>query len=357
MKILRFYTAIVAACLFFSCSGDGYVIKGSVDTEEWEGQKIFLQTQDPALLDSTMIENGSFAFRGRVDGVLQAVVTIGEKGALFVLVNDAIRIDVNSEEPDSSIVRYRKSKAAEHIENHFEENKALFYEPYKALSSLEAEVMGMPEKINAVRLRQDSLVFSYIDFLVGKYEKPESREGLSVIVRDLTRLFGIREQPEKIRELYELVPENEKNSYLGGVIRTFLDQSTHVALGQPVDFDFTDYDGLPGKVSDYKGKLVLIEFWATWCGPCLAQFPLLEQISAHGDKIKVIMVSIDDDLSRWQAKVPEMDASWVNIHYKQEIDLKKHFFVTGIPDNLLLSPEGEILRKKVIPGDIMSLLE
>ncbi len=102
---------------------------------------------------------------------------------------------------------------------------------------------------------------------------------------------------------------------------------------------------------------MLIEFWATWCGPCLAQFPLLEQISAHGDKIKVIMVSIDDDLSRWQAKVPEMDASWVNIHYKQEIDLKKHFFVTGIPDNLLLSPEGEILRKKVIPGDIMSLLE
>ena len=349
---------IIVASVLSSCHSDGYVIDGKINTKDLNGSKIFLQTENPAISDSTVIENGSFNFRGRTDGVLRAAITIEDKALMFFLVNDKINIKVNNEEWEVSDVHYRKSKAADNVNKYFEENKTLFYEPYKQLLSLELEAKGVSEKENVIWQRKDSLIYSYIESLTNEYAKSANREGLSIIVNDLTGLFGTREHPEKIKELYTLMPENEKNAYHDQQIQIFFNQSAHIALGQSVDFNFMDSNGSAGKISDYKGKLGLIEFWATRCGPCLAQFPIMEKISAHSDKIKIITVSIDDNIEQWKAKTPEMDTSWVNIHYQQDgIDLKKHFFISGVPDNLLLSQDGKILRKKTNLADIITILE
>lgn len=351
------FGVMIAVFALHSCYSDGYVINGEIDRGDLEGCKVVLLTENPTVSDSAVIKNKSFSFRGRTDGLLRAAITIENKEFPFLLVNDKIRIEINNEDPYASGVHYRKSKAAEHIDKYFEANKILFYEPYKQLLSLEFEAKGISEEENAILQRKDSLVYSYIDLLTVEYGKSDNREGLSIIVNDLTKLFGTREHPEKIKELYVLMPENEKNSYADQRIQKFFNQSTHIALGQPVDFDFADYNGYMGKVSDFKGKMVLIEFWATWCGPCIAQFPLLEEISAYTDTIKIITVSIDDDIDRWKAKVPELDASWVNIHYKQDINLKEHFFISSVPDNILLSQDGKILRRKANLADIVNMLE
>jgi len=342
------------AFLFFSCNSEGYVINGKVNTKDLDGNKVFLRTENPAVSDSTVIENGSFTFRGQTDGVLRAAIMIEDKVVQFIFVNDKISIEINNEDHN---VNYKTSKASEHINKYFEENTTLFYEPFKQLIALEVQAQGFPEKENAIQQRKDSLIYSYINSLTEEYGKSNNREGLSIIVRDLTGLFGAREHPEKIKELYALMPENEKNTYVDQRIQNYFNQVAHLALGQLVDFNFTDYNDSAGKVSDYKGKLVLIDFWATWCGPCLSQFPMMEKISAHSDKIKIITVSIDDNIEQWKAKIPDLDASWVNIHYRQDIDLKKHFFISGIPDNILLSQDGKILRKKINLADIVAMLE
>jgi thiol-disulfide isomerase/thioredoxin len=340
-----------------SCQTEGYVINGKTNTSDLNGNKVFLRTENPVISDSTVIENGSFTFSGQTDGILRAAITVGEKVFQFYLVNDKIRIEVNNEDWKVSEVHYSKSKASQNINKYFKENEALFYEPFKQLISLEVEARGIPEEENAIQQRKDTFVHSYIDLLIEEYKKNNNREGLSVIVRDLTGLFGTKEHPEKIEELYTLMPENEKNNYSDQRIQNYFNQIAHLTLGQPVDFSFMDYNGSTGKVSDYKGKLVLIEFWATWCGPCLSQFPIMDKISAHADKIKIITISIDDNIDQWKTKIPELNTSWIKIHYRQEIDLKKHFFVNGIPDNLLLSQDGKILRKKANLYDILAILE
>ena len=361
MKSKYFYIMVVTTIVTYtlsSCHSEGYVINGKINTKDLDGSKLFLRTENPAVSDSTVIENGTFTFRGQTDDILQAVIMLSdEKIIRFVLVDDKVRIGVNNEDWTVSDVHYRKSRAAENIKKYFTENETLFYEPFKQLLSLEMEARGVPEEENAIRHRIDNFVHSYIDLLIEEYEKSDSREGLSVIVRDLTGLFGTREHPEKIKDLYALMPEKEKNTYSDQHIQNYFNRHAHITLGQPVDFNYTDFNGSTGKVSDYKGKLVLIEFWATWCGPCLAMFPMIEKISAHADKIKIITISIDDNIDQWKAKIPDLDTSWVKIHYRQDIDLKKHFFISGVPDNLLLSQDGKILRKKVGLGEVLAILE
>ena len=347
--------AIIAVIAFSSCQSEGYVITGRINTKDLDGSKIFLRTENPNVSDSTIIENGTFSFRGQVEGILQAAVTIGDNAFPFLLVNDRIRIDINNDDWDTSDVQYRQSRAAENISKYFEENRSLFIEPYMELGSLLVNARGVPEKENAARQKIDDLVHSYMDLLVERFANSDNREGLSIIVSDLTRVIAIRDNPDRIKELYVLIPENERMNAHSERAQIFFDQHIRLAVGQPVDFGFTDYRGVAGKVSDYKGKFVLVYFWATWCAPCLVAIPIMEQMfSAYADKIKVITVSIDEDIERWKAKVPDLDTSWTHIHYRQEIDLRRHFFISGVPDNLLLSQDGKILRKRVNPNNILS---
>ena len=262
----REYFYIMAAMMIIafamsSCQsgGNGYVISGKINTKDLEGSKVFLQTENPAVLDSAVIENSSFTFRGQAtDKILRAAITIGNEAFMFFLVNDRIIIDVNNEDWNMSSLHYKKHKDVGHINKYFEESQSLFVEPYMQLGTLEAEARGFPEEINAVRQRKDNLVYSYIDMLIEEYGKPDKREGLSIIVSDLVRLFGIREHPEKVKELYILMPENEKNNFYDLSIQNFFNKHEHIAIGQAVDFSFTDFNGVEGKISDYKGKFVFL---------------------------------------------------------------------------------------------------
>jgi hypothetical protein len=85
--------------------------------------------------------------------------------------------------------------------------------------------------------------------------------------------------------------------------------------------------------------------------------PLLKQVSEKNNKIQLISISIDEDLQKWNTKVKELGLNWINIHHKQNtIDLKQHFYISGVPYNILISQEGKILRKNIPVNELMELL-
>jgi cytochrome c biogenesis protein CcmG/thiol:disulfide interchange protein DsbE len=115
------------------------------------------------------------------------------------------------------------------------------------------------------------------------------------------------------------------------------------------DFDLIDINGEHVKLSDYKGKVVILDFWATWCPPCKKALPHLQEISSEypGNGIKVIGVSVDRD--GWDVVRPfmaEKNFDFTVVLGGEEI-VKAYGGINSIPTTFIIGPDGVIGEKFV----------
>jgi thiol-disulfide isomerase/thioredoxin len=119
------------------------------------------------------------------------------------------------------------------------------------------------------------------------------------------------------------------------------------------DFDFNDDKGNPVKLSDYlgKGKYVLVEFWASWCGPCRADIPHLKEVYElyHPAGFEVISVSMDDDKAKWLKAIKDEKMSWLQVSDLKAFkgNLSKLYNFSGIPTCVLIDPDGNIVTRNM----------
>lgn len=118
--------------------------------------------------------------------------------------------------------------------------------------------------------------------------------------------------------------------------------------GQPCpDVSFSDPQGNPHKLSEYFGKVLYIDIWATWCGPCCAEIPHIEKHVAHykdNPKIQFISISIDSNKQAWHNKLEKDKPEWLQfLCNKQEYELiSKQWGITGIPRFVIINADGTI---------------
>ena len=117
------------------------------------------------------------------------------------------------------------------------------------------------------------------------------------------------------------------------------------------DFSATDVDGKPVKVSDYRGKIIILDFWATWCGPCIASMPHTQEVAEHyKDQGVVVMASCTSDtrgkFEAWvktnQGKFPNMIFSHDPLERSDDRAARKLYGVGGIPQQFIIGRDGKI---------------
>jgi thiol-disulfide isomerase/thioredoxin len=116
-----------------------------------------------------------------------------------------------------------------------------------------------------------------------------------------------------------------------------------------LDFTLPDLQGKPIRLSDYHGKTVIIDFWATWCPPCIFQIPELNKLAAaHREKGDVVVIGVSVD-----ADGPAVVAPWVEEHSVVytivcgDEELAAEFGVFGFPTLVIIDPEGELASRHV----------
>lgn len=137
-----------------------------------------------------------------------------------------------------------------------------------------------------------------------------------------------------------------------------------VAVGQKfVNFSMENADGKTVQLSDYagKGKYVLLDFWASWCSPCIKEMPELVKVynKYHNKNFEIVGISLDENKEAWLKAIVRLDMKWPQLSDLKgwENQAAQIYGVTSIPYTILLSPDGVIMDKWLNAGKLDTTLQ
>lgn len=134
-------------------------------------------------------------------------------------------------------------------------------------------------------------------------------------------------------------------------------QKTAIGAMAP-NFSLVDITGKQQSLSAYRGKYVVVEFWASWCLACRIEYPKLKKIYQHykSHGLEILGVSDDDKVQQWKAAVARDQLPWKNLWIGKN-KVRKDYNISNLPFNLLLDRQGRIVAKKLTPEALESKLK
>jgi peroxiredoxin len=118
-----------------------------------------------------------------------------------------------------------------------------------------------------------------------------------------------------------------------------------------IDFEMQSPEGEIKKLSEFKGKVTLLEFWASWCGPCQWEMPNIKKVyeEFHNDGFEIFAVSLDIDKDSWTKAIEKGNLSWHHVSELKSIGNTADLIygISGIPANFLINEDGIIIARNL----------
>ncbi len=331
--------------------------------------KVFLMYQvgEESVMDSVAVKNNKYRLTLKLQEPTIARLVAhsdelekGEKNVAFIFLDLSNMKVLQSDSLTKPIVT--GSKANDEFRKLFDSFKPLTTQRNELIKEYlrlrgeqnEAGMEAIGKQIDAL---DSTLTGSY-----GTYAEKNPTSPIAVFA--LQQFAGPEINVEKMEPLFNKLSQSAKNSPSGKQLAAAIDIAKKTSIGQ-VAMDFTQADtaGVPVKLSQFRGKYVLLDFWASWCGPCRMENPnVAKAYNTFKDKgFTVLGVSLDRENARdkWIKAIHDDKLTWTHVS-----DLKfwnnavaKAYGIKAIPQNLLLDPEGKIVAKNIKGEELQSKLE
>lgn len=342
---------LVTASMFAACNNGnkGYTITGTVEGAT-DGDTVYLRTKEGRQfikLDSAIIKNGSFSFKGTQDTTVSRYITynaIDKEGLMIDFFLENGKININLTRNNDSATGTPCNDAYQEIRSQVNSLNIQREEVYESMT--DTTLTDEQRQIKGKEI--DDLENKMIDVLKAGINKNITN---AVGVQLLKQNFYYM-SVEELDPLMPQIPAAYNHDEVIIKIKENVEKMKATAVGQKfTDFAMQTPDGKSVKLSDYvgKGKVVLVDFWASWCGPCRREMPnLVEAYAKYKNKnFEIVGVSLDQNNDSWKDAIKKLNITW-----PQMSDLKywncegaKLYAVSSIPHTVLIDGEGTIIAR------------
>ena len=355
--------AILVSLIFsvhaFGQASRGFEITGEIQNAE--GKKIFVAPRAEAVaIDSAIVKNGKFRLSGKVKETdYYALLIEGQRAYLpFILSNDKLTFKGDADSIRLAHISGSKElHAAQKLRNiikpFFASQSASFDSAFAAYNRGDSVAGKRFEDLNVrISNRINDSIARFIQ------TNPSAYTSLARL-NELQKSFGT----ERTKKLFMLLSPILKNHTVGKQLKYQIFEAEQLTSlnRKAINFQQTDTANKLVRLTDYKGKYVLIDFWASWCMPCRAENPTIKKAYAKFNPkgFEVLGVSLDNNKEAWIRALIKDELPWQNVSdlngFKNVVAQK--YAVTELPTNYLLDPKGKIIAKNLKGESLMEKLQ
>jgi len=337
----------------------GYTIKGNIKGLK-DSTLVFLQNAQGNTIAQDYAQKGMFTLKGKLDDAnIHLLNFIGYKDNVELYMgNETITVSGEANKLKSALILGSKLNAdyAYYLQG--------FIPLREKLNALVASInKEQPGAKRDSLINQFTLTRSKVVDQVNKFTKEKSASPVSAFV--LYVVNPLFESPAVLEAKYNALQAPAKKGVYAKLIEQLVADTKKPKAGElgsaAVDFTQNDTANIPVKLSQFKGKYVLVDFWASWCRPCRMENPnVVEAYKTYKDKnFTVLGVSLDQDKANWVKAINDDKLTWTHVsdlkYWSNEV--ARLYEIQSIPANMLIDPDGKIIGKNLRGEELLGKLK